>query len=50
MIDAILAKLREILEAAGARGGPRGKLYIVFLHYLGTCRMGENPATSVVNP
>ena len=51
MIDAMSLKLKEILEAAGATEVnvgpciPGGSS-----HYLGTCRMGDNPTTSVVNP
>ncbi len=51
MIAAIRRRLRELLEAAGAveiwepeyrRGWSA--------HYLGTCRMGRDPRTSVVDP
>ena len=51
MIDAMSSKLKEILEAAGANevhvaeSVPGGSS-----HYLGTCRMGDNPQTSVVDP
>lgn len=51
MIDAIALCLKEILEAAGAKtvqvenAVPGGSS-----HYLGTCRMGDNPDSSVVDP
>jgi len=51
MIKAISARLKEVLEAAGAidiwgnEHMPGGSS-----HYLGTCRMGANPSTSVVDP
>jgi choline dehydrogenase-like flavoprotein len=48
LLDAAIARSREILEAAGAvevfHGAPRGA------HNMGTCRMGRSPATSVVDP
>lgn len=51
MIEAISTRHREILEAAGARD-----IHVEDVipgnssHYLGTCRMGRDPKTSVVNP
>jgi len=51
MIRAISKHLRELLEAAGAREvwastyGPGGSA-----HVLGTCRMGSDPTSSVVDP
>ena len=51
MITAISVRLKELLEAAGAieiwgnEHGPGESA-----HYLGTCRMGTNPSTSVVDP
>lgn len=51
MIGMISAKLRQILEASGASEirvegfTPGGSS-----HYLGTCKMGKNPDTSVVDP
>ena len=50
MINAISAKLREILEAAGAREIPLENVIPGnSSHYLGTCRMGKDPSTSVVD-
>jgi choline dehydrogenase-like flavoprotein len=42
----------EILEAAGARKIWRSTIQDNYLgyHLLGTCRMGNDPVTSVVNP
>jgi choline dehydrogenase-like flavoprotein len=50
MIRAISASLRSLLEAAGATS-ISGNEYGPGLssHYLGTCRMGASPATSVVD-
>jgi choline dehydrogenase-like flavoprotein len=50
MITAIKACLRQIFEAAGAIE-VRNPKYVPgwSSHYLGTCRMGTDPATSVVN-
>ncbi len=51
MIKAISLRLREVLEAAGATeiwGGQHQPGQPS--HYMGTCRMGANPATSVVDP
>jgi choline dehydrogenase-like flavoprotein len=51
MIDAMSRKLEEILKAAGAK-----EVYVGQItpggssHYLGTCRMGDNPTKSVVDP
>ncbi len=51
MINAIGAKLREILEAAGAlEVGVEDCIPGYSSHYLGTCRMGKDPKTSVVDP
>ncbi len=51
MIGAISSKLREILEAAGARNITVGEIIAgASSHYLGTCRMGKDPRTSVVDP
>ena len=51
MIKAISVRLQELLEAAGAIE-IWGNEHIPghSAHYLGTCRMGTNPATSVVDP
>ena len=51
MIEAIKQRMRDLAEAAGATFlqeptyAPGGSS-----HYLGTCRMGTDPRTSVVNP
>lgn len=51
MVKAISARLREILEASGARDIVVNKLVAGgSSHYLGTCRMGNDPENSVVNP
>jgi choline dehydrogenase-like flavoprotein len=51
MIDTISRKLREILEAAEARSVVVNKIVTgASSHYLGTCRMGKDPRTSVVDP
>lgn len=48
--EAISAKLREILEAAGAGSITVNKIVAgASSHYLGTCRMGRDPQSSVVN-
>jgi len=50
MIRAISTKLKEILEAAGAREVQVQDFIPGYSsHYLGTCRMGVDPGTSVVN-
>ena len=50
MIDAISARLKEILEAAGARETCVEKITPgASSHYLGTCRMGTDQKTSVVD-
>ena len=51
MIKAISSRLKEVLEAAGAREVHVGDFVAgASSHYLGTCRMGEDPNTSVVDP
>jgi choline dehydrogenase-like flavoprotein len=51
MIAAISSKLKEILEAAGASSITVNRCVVGgSSHYLGTCRMGTDPGTSVVNP
>lgn len=51
MIKAISVSLKELLEAAGALEIWRNEHEPgMSSHYLGTCRMGTNPATSVVDP
>jgi choline dehydrogenase-like flavoprotein len=51
MIKAISSRLREILEAAGAKEVHVEKFMAGgSSHYLGTCRMGKNPKSSVVDP
>ena len=51
MIDVISARLREILRAAGAREiTVENSIPGNSSHYLGTCRMGKDPRTSVVDP
>ena len=51
MIDAIIRRMRELADAADATflQGPRFVLG-GSSHYMGTCRMGTDPTTSVVNP
>lgn len=51
MIKAISRRLKELLEAAGAVE-IWGHDYVPgqSSHYLGTCRMGTDPSTSVVDP
>jgi choline dehydrogenase-like flavoprotein len=51
MLKAISARSKEIFQAAGAteiweHNFVSGRS----CHYLGTCRMGANPSTSVVDP
>jgi choline dehydrogenase-like flavoprotein len=51
MIKAISAHHRDLLEAAGAvETWSDGYLPGMASHYTGTCRMGTNPSTSVVDP
>lgn len=50
MIDAISLSLHDLLEAAGAiETWGTGYHAGASCHYLGTCRMGNNPTTSVVD-
>ena len=50
MIKAISSKLRELFEASGARNIVVNNIVAgASSHYLGTCRMGRNPKTSVVD-
>ncbi|MBI3078218.1 MAG: GMC family oxidoreductase, partial [Deltaproteobacteria bacterium] len=48
MLEASIARSREILEAAGAVEVFHGAYRSA--HNMGTCRMGRDPATSVVTP
>jgi len=51
MVGAMSSKLMEILEAAGATEVHVGDIIPGnSSHYLGTCRMGVDPRTSVVDP
>jgi choline dehydrogenase-like flavoprotein len=51
MVKAISSRLREILEAAGAREVHVERIRAgASSHYHGTCRMGEDPNKSVVDP
>jgi choline dehydrogenase-like flavoprotein len=50
MVAAITARLRNILEATGATTITSNELQQgMSSHYLGTCRMGSSPGSSVVN-
>jgi choline dehydrogenase-like flavoprotein len=50
MIRTMSASLEELLEAAGASEiWGNGYYPGMSSHYLGTCRMGHDPRTSVVN-
>src|SRR5690606_15326388 len=52
MMAFFVERARELLEAAGARRvwGPPAAETSIAAHLLGTCRMGGDPATSVVDP
>ncbi len=50
MLRAISASLRELLEAAGASEVWELHQPGMSAHYLGGCRMGRDPRTSVVDP
>ncbi|WKZ14991.1 MAG: GMC family oxidoreductase [Candidatus Jettenia caeni] len=49
MMKAILRSFKAVFEASGAREMWEPKMG-ASAHYLGTCRMGKNPDTSVVDP
>lgn len=50
MSEAMCSKLKDILEAAGAKEVHVGQVIPgASSHYHGTCRMGNDPSTSVVN-
>ncbi len=51
MIDGLSSTLRDILEAAGAKEIQVDKITAgASSHYMGTCRMGNDSRTSVVDP
>jgi choline dehydrogenase-like flavoprotein len=51
MMQFMVDRSKEILEAAGARQvwAPDAQVQNFAAHLLGTCRMGKDPRTSVVN-
>jgi choline dehydrogenase-like flavoprotein len=50
MVKAISSKFREIFEASGARNIVINNIIAgASSHYLGTCRMGNDPKKSVVD-
>jgi choline dehydrogenase-like flavoprotein len=51
MVGAISSSLKEVLDASGAREIHVDKITPgASSHYMGTCRMGKDPRTSVVDP